>query len=267
MTERARAFRLRAGALVLTAALGSCWSVGEPVNSLEPLPPGGTHVLFVGNSLTLANDLPGTLADLAGLGGDTIRAMDVSFGGAALQDHFAFGGAMNALRMGGWQYVVLQQGPSSSDAGRQNLMYWTKFFDDSIRAAGARTALYMVWPALEDSETFDRTVESYALASQAIGALLLPVGDAWRAAWAKDSTLPLYSSDGLHPSVLGTYLAALVMYEGITRRDAHVLPLQVRVAGRTFAVPASTVQLLQDAAHETVVRYRGPPSRAGPRMP
>jgi hypothetical protein len=40
---------------------------------LEPLSPGGIHVLFVGNSLTYVNDMPGMVAALGVLSGDTIR--------------------------------------------------------------------------------------------------------------------------------------------------------------------------------------------------
>ena len=45
--------------------------------------------------------------------------------------------------------------------------------------------------------------QSYTAAAKAVGGLLLPAGDAWRAAWAIDPTLALYGPDGLHPSTIG----------------------------------------------------------------
>jgi hypothetical protein len=222
-----------------------------------PLAAGGHHVLFIGNSLTYVNDLPGTLAYLASLVGDTIRTETVAFPDYALQDHVAEGTAAREIAAGGWEYVVLQQGPSSVEANRQNLITYTKLFDSQIRARGARTALYMVWPEAVNFSTFQRTVESYTLAAQAVNGLLLPAGDAWRTAWAKDSTLQLYAPDGLHPSYLGTYLAALVMYERITGKNAHMLPLRVVAGGIQYAVNEATIRLLQDAAHETNARYAG----------
>jgi hypothetical protein len=222
-----------------------------------PLAPGGHHVLFIGNSLTYVNDLPATLAYLASLVGDTIRTETVAFPDYALQDHVAEGTAAREIAAGGWEYVVLQQGPSSVEANRQNLITYTRLFDAQIRAHGARTALYMVWPELVNFSTFQRTVESYTLAAQAVNGLLLPVGDAWRTAWAKDSTLQLYGSDGLHPSYLGTYLGALVVYERITGKNVHTLPLRVVAGGVQYAVSEATIRLLQDAAHETNARYTG----------
>jgi hypothetical protein len=81
-----------------------------------------------------------------------------------------------------------------------------------------------------------------------------PAGEAWRAAWAEDPALPLYGPDGFHPSPLGTYLAALVVYEGITGHDARRLPEQAVVQGQTLPVSGGTVIMLQRIAHETVVR-------------
>ena len=52
----------------LACLIGSSCSSGQ---SLAPLPPGGIHVLFVGNSLTYVNDLPATVAAIATSAGDT----------------------------------------------------------------------------------------------------------------------------------------------------------------------------------------------------
>ena len=45
------------------------------------------RVLFIGNSLTYVNDLPGTLAGIARSGGDTIRVEMVARPNYALIDH------------------------------------------------------------------------------------------------------------------------------------------------------------------------------------
>ena len=47
-------------------------------------------------------------------------------------------------------------------------------------------------------------------------ATLLPAGPAWLAAWRRSPKLRLYGPDGFHPSVLGTTLAALVVYARLT---------------------------------------------------
>jgi hypothetical protein len=58
------------------------------------------------------------------------------------------------------------------------------------------------------------------------------------------------------PSPLGTYLTALVIYEGITGLDVPLLPREAIVGGRPLDLSAGTVALLQQVAHETVVRLR-----------
>ena len=76
--------------------------------SVEPLPAGGHHVLFIGNSLTYVNDLPWTVAAIAASAGDTIRYRTAAGPNLALIDHL--NGATNAvaeIKAGGWEYVVL----------------------------------------------------------------------------------------------------------------------------------------------------------------
>jgi hypothetical protein len=235
-------------ALSLLAACG-----GSPPTG--PGPAGGYHVLFIGNSLTAANDLPGTLAQLAASVNDTILVESVTRPNFAVIDHV--NGASNAvevIRRGGWDYVVLQQGPTSEQIGRDTLILATRLLDSDIRAAGARSAQLMVWPEAARVSVFDEVLRSCREAAAAVDGLCFPAGEAWRAAWAVDSKLPLYGPDGFHPSALGTYLAALVVYEGITGHDARSLPQQAVVSGQPLSVSAGTVVLLQGVAHATVAR-------------
>jgi hypothetical protein len=208
-------------------------------------------VLFIGNSLTYVNDLPGTLSVLALSTGDTVRVAEVTEPDYALVDHVVAGRAVPVIKAGGWQFVVLQQGPSSVQINRDSLIMMTRYFDPFIRAIGATAALYSVWPQVVYYNTFDRAIESYRLAAQAVGGLYLPVGAAWQAALAGDPELALYSPDGLHPTELGTYLAALVMYERFTGKDARQLSGQALVSRRPMPeVPESRVRFLQRMAHE-----------------
>ena len=73
-------------------------------------------------------------------------------------------------------------------------------------------------------------------------------GDAWRAAWQQDSTLALYSYDNFHPSLLGTYLAALVMFEQLTDSDLDSLPLEIPASSGGIDISQDLATLLRDAA-------------------
>ncbi|MGH7703227.1 MAG: hypothetical protein ACREMO_09040 [Gemmatimonadales bacterium] len=246
---------LAAWAALLASAAGC-----EAPRAVEvPPPPPGTSaydVFFIGNSLTYQNDLPGTLAGIAASAGDIIRVRSVAAPNLALIDHL--NGQTNALAVigrGGWEYVVLQQGPSTLPVNRDTLTLATRLFAPSIRAIGGRPALFMVWPDRSRLEYFDEVRISYQQAAQAVGGLFLPAGQAWRRAWIADPGLALYGSDGFHPSPLGTFLAALVMYERITGHDAQNLPPTATVSGRPLNLPGSTVRLLQRAAHEANAQF------------
>ena len=232
--------------LISVAALGCLPTAGtQPV-----LPPGGIRVLFIGNSLTYYNDLPGTLSALALTTGDTLRAGAVAYPDYALIDHLREGNAIRAIESDDWNFVVLQQGPSSVQINRDSLIDMTRVFDATIRRAGAKTALFSVWPQTIHSATFPRAIESYRLAAAGVNGVYLPVGAAWLTTLTQDATLPLYSNDGLHPSELGTYLAALVMYERFTGKDARLLSSTARVNGRALTgVSTAIVRKLQDIAH------------------
>jgi hypothetical protein len=248
---------MRVPEIVLALFMGVC---GCSVEGGPTGPPAfkSYHVLFIGNSLTEVNDLPAVFKQLVATAGDSVEVAAVVRGGFALVDHAAgLSDARQVIASRHWDYVVLQQGPSTLPISRDTLIVGTKLLDALIQAAGARTAELMVWPDKGNIGAFDQVRDSYQAAAQAVNGLFLPAGEAWRAAWAVDPSLPLYGPDDFHPSELGTYLAALVVFEGITTRDAQKLPPEAVAAGHLLNVSEGTVRLLQRIAHETVVRFAG----------
>jgi hypothetical protein len=215
--------------------------------------PAGGRVLFVGNSLTQGNDLPLLVEALSVAGGRPLRTESVLHSGAALEDHWSRK-TQDRVAGEGFRYVVLQQGPSSLPESRAGLREWTARFDRVIRAAGGVTALYMVWPDRSRRAAFPAVSESYRLAAQDVGGVLLPAGDAWIAAWRRKPSLALYGPDGFHPSRIGSYLAALTIYAGLTGGSPVGLPGQLRLRnGATVEIDPRDVTLLQAAAAETVL--------------
>ena len=232
-------------ALVATACSSSSVAPTLP----RTVAPVAGRVLFIGNSLTEANGLPEMVEMLSRQNeGTRISATSVVVGGFSLEDHWNQGTARRRIADGGWSVVVLQQGPSSLPESQVNLREWTIRFDTVIRASGARTALYMVWPESERRETFDAVSQSYARAAEDVGAMLFPVGEAWRAAWRRDAAVPLYGPDGFHPTPTATYLAALVIYQQITGQSpVGFAPLA--------EMPANRALLLQEAAQEANAQF------------
>jgi hypothetical protein len=184
----------------------------------------------------------------AGTGAD-IRVGMVAGPKLSLTDHLLSGVAATDIRAGGWDIVVLQEGPDADLAARDSLILRTERFDTIIRSVGARPALYMIWPPAGDPGEFCATDRAYQAAATAVHGVFLPAGRAWLQALKQDPTLGLYDPDGVHPAPLGTFLAAITIYEVLTGRDARLLAPTATVDGTTLSVPTATVRMLQGVAH------------------
>jgi hypothetical protein len=247
--------RMTVGAAACALAL-ACGGAGPVLVEEE----GGRGVLFVGNSLTYSNALPEMVRALALAAGDTLRVGVAAYPDWGLEEHWTGGAARSAIRSGDWDVAVLQQGPSSLPESRALLIDYARRFAGEIRAAGAAPALYAVWPSLARSGDFDRASESYRLAADEVDGILLPAGEAWRAAWRENPDLPLYAPDGLHPSVLGTYAAALVIYARLLDRSPMGAPSTLTLrTGAVVQVDPAVAAILQRAAVSALAAERPAP--------
>lgn len=243
----------------MALALVSCaTSPSGPSIYDTPAPPGALRVLFVGNSLTYTNDLPGVVAALA-------DSLDVTkpfwyrlavAPNYSLEDHWLDYSSRDALARDDFDIVIMQQGPSSLPENQEYLREWTEVWAEAIRAKGAVPALYMVWPDATRRAFFDDVAYSYTAAAEAVDGMLFPVGKAWLEAWAIESGLALYGSDGFHPSGLGTYLAALVMLDRLYDVDLDAVPGRIRtVTGVTITIPADMLAAVVQAARTANQKY------------
>ena len=217
------------------------------------------RVLFIGNSLTYTNDLPAIVEALARAERKSFISKSIAFPDFSLEDHWNQGDARKAISEGRWDIVVLQQGPSALPESRVLLRDYVRRFTSEIRRAGAKPALYMVWPSVGRQRDFDRVIESYKLAAEDVDAMLLPVGAAWVAACKRDPRIALYSGDGFHPTVLGSYLAALVVYEELCDASPERLPRKLKIRSSALDHIKQTAQELETirlAARETIGQFR-----------
>jgi hypothetical protein len=183
------------------------------------------RVLFIGNSLTATNDLPGMFTALAAAAGqERPVTRTLAVGGFSLEDHWNQGLAQKVIREGKWDIVVLQQGPSALVESRRLLVEYARRFGEQIQGVKATAAMYAVWPSVTRQGDFGGAHNSYTAAAQAIDAKLLPVGDAWHRILREHRDIALYSDDGLHPTPAGTYLAALVIYRVLYNAPVTGLP-------------------------------------------
>ena len=213
---------------------------------------GGRRILFIGNSLTAANNMPAMFVALAESAKvSPLPTVDVDWlPNYALIDHWSLGRVQGLISSGHYDVVVLQQGPSSVSLNRDTLRLAAALFAPVIRASGATPAMLAVWPTSDRLVDFDRATESYSLAAKDVRGYMLPGGEVWRAAWKRNDALQFYS-DGLHPSALGSYAVALSLFGMLYDRSAVGLPAHIRLRdGSDVSVDAATAGLLQESADE-----------------
>lgn len=228
------------GRLLVTAIAGALLAAaGSAAASAAP------RVLFVGNSLTAANDLPAMVADLgAGVGKPLVVEMRAP-GGYALEDHWNLTDVRDRIAQGNFDWVVLQQGPSSLPDSGADLHEWALTFAAAIRAAGAHPALLTVWPEWYRRGVFDSVIGNYRRAARDSSSLLIPAGAVWKLALARQPRLPLYGPDGFHPSRLGTYAAAVTTVARLLRRSPIGLPVVSGVSRKNaLAVQRAAARVL-----------------------
>jgi hypothetical protein len=209
----------------------------------------GAPVLFIGNSHTYMNDLPGILQALAdSAGGEKLATMSLANANYALIDHWNDGAARQEIEKRQWRYVVMQQGWTPAGVCQDTLRLATQLFSESIRRAGGTPAVLEVWAPASRPGQFAGTIESYRLAAQDVSGLLFPAAEAWLEVQTRKPGYVLYGDD-LHANVAGSYLAALVMYARIFSKSPVGLPAILRTrSGVTITLSAEVALVLQQVA-------------------
>jgi hypothetical protein len=169
-------------------------------------------VLFIGNSFTNRNDLPGMFTRIAAFATPPgkFHTRRIIANGMALKTHWNRGLAREAIRAEPWDFVVLQEQSTLPLKNREKMHESVTLFDEEIRHFGARTVLYMTWARRDAFDRQDELSNAYQSIAGRLGSLVAPVGRAWQHAMAADPQLVLHDKDGSHPNPAGTYLAACV---------------------------------------------------------
>jgi hypothetical protein len=176
-------------------------------------PPGAANnrkVLFIGNSFTARNDLPGLVAHLAAARGHALHTRLITAGGASLGRHWNAGEAARAIAEGGYHQVVLQEQSTLPIKSAPRMHANVRLFDAAIRAAGAQTVLYMTWARRHAPQTQAALAAAYQDIGRELGAVVVGVGLAWKRFLAAYDEPVLHDKDGSHPTLAGSYLAACV---------------------------------------------------------
>lgn len=191
----------------------------------DPVVKDGDKILFVGNSHTYTNDLPGMFFEMAQAGGHGVDVYDLTEGSYTLQrfsdPEDELGEILtDALQSEPWDFVVLQENTNAAVAfnAKKDMYPYARKLDEMIKAAGGQTAFLMTWAPEEGAGAFSREMvqgqlaAGYRTIAEELDALLIPGGEVFAKALEQDEELQLWGEDGQHPSVEGTYLAACTAY-------------------------------------------------------
>lgn len=226
------------------------------------------RVLFVGNSYFYYGDsLHNHVRRLVAAGDASIRDSELEYksstiGGSSLAHH-PIEWLTEPGRIGvrePFQLVILADGsaqPLSRQRaeGSRQLM---RQHAETIRRRGGQVALYMTHVYVSPHpqarpENLELTSRHYVTAGNEIRALVIPVALAFDEAYRRRPGIRLHAeSDGSHPNLLGTYLAACVTYSSVYARPCKGNPYDYD--GR---VSAADRGFLQEVADDVVGRFFG----------
>lgn len=175
------------------------------------------NVLFVGNSLTFYNDLPILVANEAKSRGLELKTTLLAYPNYAILDHWEDGKVQKMIATGKYDYVIIQQGPSSQADGRAMLLEYGKKFKQVCSENEAQLAYFMVWPSRTYYYTFEAVITNHRESAKKNDALLLPVGEVWKNHFDATGDFSYYGSDGFHPSLAGSKVAAQVICEALLK--------------------------------------------------
>jgi hypothetical protein len=106
---------------------------------------------------------------------------------------------------------------------------------DIARKNGAKPVFFMSWAYADKPEMTQELSEAYIKAGNENDALVIPVGLAFARSIAKRPELNLYVADKRHPSLAGTYLAAVTSYAAIFKKSPVGLKYDAGLGAETAA--------------------------------
>ena len=225
------------------------------------------RLLFVGNSyLYYGDSLHNHVRRMVIAAGlykkKKLKYKSATISGSALFDHnidsYLEPGKLRVKKP--FQVVILQGGSAVGWSKKRPPKFKETVaeFAKKIKAAGGETALYMTHAYVKPHKRVDpnmtRTLEKlYVEAGNASGALVIPVGLAFEEAYKQRPDMKLHKPfDGSHPSLIGTYLAAAVVYASLYGQSPVGNPYDY--FGK---IDKETLTFLQKVADDTVTRFYG----------
>jgi len=224
------------------------------------------RILWVGNSYTYFNDLPKMVQDLAASKHVKLATTRCLKGGERFAGHLKNEKLLHLLSEGGWDYVVLQEQSSlpaqSTKEVLEEVYPYAHRLDSLIHKGSpeAHVIFYQTWGHKYGNTNNEKTnypyddfylgmqhriITTYLEMTYQNKAWCAPVGMAWLKIRQEHPEYVLYNADCSHPSPLGSYLAANVIFTTIYQK-----PYQTSV---TMGLDEAKAEVIQQTAQKTVL--------------
>lgn len=203
------------------------------------------RVLFIGNSHTFFENLPWLFTSLCKQAGIDVHAVMLTYPGVDLKWHLTSFCALPNIRLGKYDYVVLQQKSHPFD-GAEPLITQGLELCKAISEAGSVPVLMNTWSEKNNPEGQKLINDAFSeLNKLCPGSLVAKCGQAWH---RLRGIADLYFIDGEHQNPKGAYLNACVLAKTIFGINPLSLEPQPET-GILSKIPAvEEIKLLQETA-------------------
>ena len=181
---------------------------------------GTLKILFLGNSHTSVNNVPELVRRLAQTSTKPIDIRYELLGGGHLEDSAKSQEVFDKIKKGNFNYVVMQAAMVSMSHQNDYPQDGAIAIARAAVAAGAKVLMYPEWSrqGIEETEYTERV---YRSVGETVKGKTAPVGRVWDEV-LRHARLDLWSPDGNHASLDGSFLAANVLYRWIVQDDNAV---------------------------------------------
>ena len=174
------------------------------------------RVLFLGNSHTTTNDVPGLVKSSLKSAGMECETKTIF--GAHLDDLEDRADVIEALQQD-WTHVVFQGAMISSSHKYEYPQ--DKAIALAKRAKDAKVLYFAEWPRKGWDES-DYIYDHYAIIRKQAGGEIVPICHAWDAVLKSEPSLALWTADGNHAELPGSFLAANTIAYWIAGTDTRL---------------------------------------------
>lgn len=218
-------------------------------------------VLFIGNSLTYYNNLPGMLENLAIQNNNSILVDRKTVPGASLLALLNNQSVIDKINEKTWDYIILQSNDITAfpDMYHYEINTLTSFKNIITNNCENTKIIYpMLWgfrngiyvPGDEVFYTYEEYFEKIYVGTLYIAdqldLLIAPIGLAWKQVREENPAIELFAADNCHPALKGSYIGACVYFSVIFQESS---------VGLNYynSIPESEALLMQNISSNVVL--------------